>query len=655
VTSRRPAHEPEPPPLPRPLAYLWYGMAGGLCGGAAIGVFEALVVLSVTRPTEYRALVYAWLVYGLFGAVAGAGVGAVLVPFGRLVGMVAARAWCLGFFAVAAGLGAGVLQRTLGARLDPGVGAAVLCVVALLAVVGVWFGGHLLTKTPLRILTRPRGTAGFWGAGLGVATLLSLSPAPGGAGTMAPRRAQPATFAQKPDVLLIVVEGLRTDALPTMPALAAFAADAVVFEQHVAASSWTRASVASLLSARSPSRHGAAGRDGVLADPVVTVAELLRDAGYATGALPNSPDLSATWGLDQGFDWYPYDPDYPLGASASVHMLALYGTAAGLYARFDPTERRQHHYRPADEQLARARTFLDTNAAGGAAAGDRAFLFVHLREPQAPWFPEPPDGTAYTREAHPTPLPDEAPALRARYAVGVARVDAALGRFFGELSAAGRYDELLIVVTASHGLELGDHGGAWDGATVYDELVHVPLLVKLPGNARAGTRVPWQVRQVDIAPTIADLTGFPPDPAWEGSSLFDDPFDDHLALLLPPETEADEEPDADAPVPAPFVPPTWATHPGSRDALVELDLDGVSLRAVRSVGRKLVQVLRAAPNGRRLPSLACFDLLADPGETRDLTRDDPDCAGALAARLQRVGEGLRAPPVPAPEEDPVDE
>ncbi|MDP2309772.1 MAG: sulfatase-like hydrolase/transferase [Pseudomonadota bacterium] len=657
MTSRPPDARPrDAAPLPHPLAYLWYAGAGGLCGGSAAGAVEALIVLSVTRPSEYQALAYAYLAYGLLGAVSGVALGALLVPCGRLVGMVAARAWCLGFFAVAAGLGAGIVHLSLGARVGAEAGMSlVVGALALGAFVGVWLGGHLLTKTPLRILLRGRGTASLWGAGLGVAALLSLSPAPGGTGTMAPRRPQPDTFVEKPDVLVLVVDGLRADALPSMPALSAFASDAVVFEQSVAASSWTRASIASLLSSRAPSRHGAARRDGVLADEVVTLSELLRDAGYATGGLPGTPDVSATWGLDQGFDWYPFDPDYPLGASASVHTLALYATAARAYARIDPTEHVRHHYRPADEQLARAREFLDANAAAGGASGDRAFLFVHLLEPQAPWFPEPLDGTAYTREAHPAPPPEEAPALRLAYAVGVSRVDAALGRFFASLSAAGRYDDLLIVVTAGQGLELGDHGGAWDGTTAFDEIVHVPLLVKLPGNARGGTRVPWQVRQVDIAPTIADLTGFAPDPGWEGLSLFDDAFDDNLAPSLPPDGVEEGEEGAPDPEAPPFAPPTWANHPGSRDALIELDLDGTSLQAVRSRGRKLVQVLRAAPNGRRLPSLACYDLLMDPGELRDLTRDDPTCAAALAERLQLLGEGPPSAPVPEPLEEPPHE
>ncbi|MDP2314405.1 MAG: sulfatase [Pseudomonadota bacterium] len=644
-----------PPPLPHPLAYAWYGLAGGLCGGSAVGAIEALAVLSVTRPAEYEALAYAYLLYGVVGAAFGAGVGALLVPVGRLVGVVAARAWCLGFFAVAAGLGTGIARAALpGAATYEGLLGVGFGVGAL---VGVWLGGHLLTKTPLRVLPRPRGTFALWGGGLVVATMLSLSPAPGAQGTVAPRRPQPGSFAEKPDVLLIVVEGLRADALtlgaaeaPAVPgagartpALAAFARDAVVFEQHVAASSWSRAAVASLLASRAPSRHGAAARAGVLRDDVVTLAELLRNAGYATAGLPDTADLAATWGLDQGFDWYPFDPRYPLAASASARMLTLYGAAARLYARVEPTDRARDHYRPAPAQLDRVGEVLDAN--GSATGGDRTFVFVHLAEPGGPWFPEPADGTAYRRADHPMPPPDGAAALRPRYLTEVERVDGALGRFFADLKARGRYDGLLIVVTGSHGLELGDHGGAWDGASLYDELLHVPLLIKLPGGARAGTRVPWQVRQVDLAPTVADLAGFDADAGWEGTSLFDDAFDDHLALLHPPDAE-----EWSAEEVAAFTPPTWAEHPGSRDALSELDLDGMSLQSVRSGGRKLVQALRLAPKGRRLPALACYDLLLDPGELRDLTRVDPSCPASLAARLQALAEAPPAEAAPEPDD-----
>ena len=628
-----------PPPLPRPLAYLWYGAAGGLCGGAVAGGVEALGVLSTMRPTEYEALAYAWLAYGLIGAAYGAGIGALLVPVGRLAGIGGARAWSVGFGAVSAAVGVVVVRAALGpaAPMGPiggGFGA--------LALVVVWLGGHLLTKTPLRVLQRPRGTAALWGAGLVVTTMLSLSPAPGALATLTPRRLQAASFTEKPDVVLIVVSGLRADALdpavlgaPT-PALAALAADSVVFEQNVAASAWTRATVGSIFTSMPPSRHHAT--EGVLPEDTVTLAELLRDGGYATGGLPGTPELTTTWGLDQGFDWYPFAPDHPLGASASASRLTLYGLGARIYARFDPTERVEHHRPSAERLLDEGRAFLDANR------GDRAFLFVHLQEPQGPFFPDPPDGTAYTREAHPMPAPEESADLRRRYAVEVARVDAALGRFFAALKADSRYDPLLVVVTGAQGIELLDHGAAWDGATLYDELLHVPLLVKLPGNARAGTRVPWQVRQIDLAPTVADLTGFEAAPAWEGTTLFEDAFDDHLALLSPPEFALDE-------TDPPFAPPTWATHPGSRDAFIELERGGASVQAVRSGGRKLVQVLRRAPGVRRLPSLACFDLLADPGETRDLTRDDPSCPAEMAGRLAALGSAPAATSAPIPEDE----
>ncbi len=637
MTTRRAI--PEPPP--RPLAYAWYGLAGGLCGGAVVGAVEALARLSLIRPTEYEALAYAYVLYGGIGAVLGLGGGVLLVPVGWWLGVTPARAWSLAFHGVAAVLGVTVIRAASDASSP--LFEAAPAGLGLVALVGIWLGGHLLTKTPLRMLHRPRGTAASWGGGLVVVTLLSLAPAPGAVGTLAPHRPQAATAA--PDVVLVVIDGLRADALGrpgATPALDAFAADAVVFEQHVAASASTGPAVGALFSGRSPSRQGSAAQPGALADDVVTLAEHLRDAGYATGGLPNTPELAATFGFDQGFDWYAFDPAYPLGASASTHTLALYGVVARLYKRLDPTERISDHFRPAADQLTRARAFLDANA------GDRAFVFVHLVEPAGPWFPAPFDGTAYTRADHPTFGAGEGSAeARARYAGAVDRVDGALGAFFGGLRSAGRYDDALVIVTGDHGLELGDHGGAWDGETLYDELVHVPLLVKLPGNARAGTRVPWQVRQVDLAPTLADLAGLAPDPGWEGASLFEDAFDDHLARLLPPEPFEDED-EADRLARSAFVAPTWADHPGSRDALSELDHDGTVLQSVRSGGLKLVQVLSHGPGARRLPSLACYDLLVDPGESRDLTRDDPTCPARLAARLHALVASV-APRAPADE------
>jgi len=518
----------------------------------------------------------------------------------------------------------------------------------LLSLVGVWIGSNLLSKTPLRVLPGPKGTFVAWGGLVGLAFLFSRAVPPVAGGDRVPDRPQ-AGLERAPDVILLLVDTLRADALgvygagpEATPALDALARDAVVFDQSIAAASWTRPAVASLLTSRWPSGHRCLGKDSMLAPEIETLAETLQGAGYATGGFPNSAHVTAAVGFGQGFDWYPYDPTWPLGAAESSYGLTLYAAARVLLARLEPARRVQHHYHPAEEQLPRALDWVR------AQNGARSFLFVHLMEPHDPYFAHPYDGTSVSRATTPDPPPSGLAHHRRLYAGEVAHVDAEIGRFLDALRAEGRYDRSLIVVTADHGEEFLDHGGWWHGTSLYEEQIHVPLLVKLPGNARAGTRVPWQVRSVDIAPTVVATAGLSFGAGWVGDTLFPDELDSWLALLRPPVTPALEgaAPEG-APSPGPtdaepYVPPTWADHPGSRPALAEQDFDGYALRALRSDGRKLVRV-DAAPPGQpsRLPRVACYDLLADPGERRNRAGDGSGCEIALEPLLEAgssVGE-----------------
>jgi len=366
----------------------------------------------------------------------------------------------------------------------------------------------------------------------------------------------------------------------------------------------TQASVASLLTSLPPTSHGTFGPEARLPEAAATLAEQLRDAGYATGGLPDDAAVTGAYGFDQGFDWYPYTPDWPGGARQSSAALTLYGLARAALA---PGEL---PYTPAADQLARAAEHLAANA------GERTFTFVHLREPES------------ARD-------------RAAYAAAVGQVDGQLGRFFDDLRADGRYDDTLIVVTADHGLALGEHGAVGPGGSLYDEQLHVPLLVKLPGGARAGTRVPWQVRQIDVAPTVLDVAGFAPHPTWAGASLFDDRFDEDLARLLPPEGYGPDDP--------PFLAPTWGAHPASRVALAELDGGPWRLEALRAAGRKVVRASRGAP----VAPVQSFDLEEDPGETRNRAGASLAWELTLLSTLQRALDQAvrhRIDRLPGPEE-----
>jgi arylsulfatase A-like enzyme len=97
----------------------------------------------------------------------------------------------------------------------------------------------------------------------------------------------------------------------------------------------------------------------------------------------------------------------------------------------------------------------------------------------------------------------------AQYDGDIAYGDREFGRFIRGLRGAGLYDRALVVFTADHGEEFLDHGKWLHGRSVFDELVRVPLIVKLPGQADAGRRVRDQVRSVDILPTILENEGLP--------------------------------------------------------------------------------------------------------------------------------------------------
>lgn len=571
-------------------------LSAGLIAGSLVGAAEALWVLQSMMPSEYGALGYAAVLYGVIGGAIGLVVGVLLLPLPLTV----ARRWTLTFAVVVGTFGGWILDALVDTYSfeDQGVpGDVRLALAAGLVAFGLfatWMGTNLLTKTPLRVIPSLRGTLTLWLGGLALACLFSAMPAPGATGTLTPRHPQ---GAPRPDVLLVVLGSLRADA--ATPALDALAADGVRFDQHVSASAWSRTAVASLFTGLDPSSHGCLRRSATLSPDARTLAEVLQDAGYATGGFPATADLSAAWGLGQGFDWYPYAPAFPLFATESVASLSLYAPLRRAWEAVVPTRTVAEVHPPADAQFASATAFLDANS------GARTFSFVHLADPGEPWFL---DGTRVDR----TGPPD---VIRARYAAEVADADAALGAFLDRLRAAGRYDGMLIVVTADHGLELGEHGAHGDGGTLYDEQIHVPLVIKLPGNARAGTRVGWQVRQIDVAPTIAEVVGVGADPAWQGQMLFDDAFDGHLA-------EADR---------------AWGEQDASRPALAEQDARGYRLQALRRDGEKVIEMLRAPRgNPRQQPPVQFFDLERDPGERDNLDGRGLTDEAAMQAALEEL-------------------
>ncbi len=596
---------------------VWFGISSGLIAGTLVGFCEGIYVLAGASTGEYVALIYGSVLYGLAGMVAGAVVGMALALLGLLVSLRPPLAWTVGFVTVFSGLGL-ILARYLirqgvydNLPLPMGTEALLLVGAAMVVAVGIWLGLILLQRTPLKILLTVRGTVTLEGLFLLLAAIFSFTPVDFDSLTdLTPERHQPPDLHEHPNIILIVVDTLRADHLgaygETMgltPALDRLAAQGVVYEQAFASATWTRAAMASLMTSTPPSVHRTATPMASLPEEQVTIAELLSDRDYITGGLPNDLNVTRSFNFQQGFDYFQYlAPRYLAGATESASRLSFYRFLHLQLQRSQPAHVRprvEDHYQPAEQVLQQAQRFVRANAS------QRFFLWIHLMEPHEPYFPHPLGGESISRAASPWPPRGEAPRIRQLYAGEVGWLDQQVGGFLRWLEESGLADETVVILTADHGEELGDHGGWWHGSTLYEEQLHIPLIIRLPDARGAGARISQQVSQLDIAPTIAWLSGGQADPSWQGRSLMG------IDQLGPRR---------------------------DRPLIAEEHAEGSELRAIREGGWKYI---RARPgNTRGLATEELYHVAVDPHERHNLIGREGATQARLAARLRQ----LTAPP-----------
>jgi arylsulfatase A-like enzyme len=292
------------------------------------------------------------------------------------------------------------------------------------------------------------------------------------------------------NIIVITVDALRADHLgcygyarPTSPHIDALSADSVVFDRAYAASSWTTPSLASLHTGLYPSAHQAS-LNTALSSEAQTMAELFARAGYRTAAFVATTQPLAKQGIFRGFE----------------------------------TQRAE--VPSADEITAWAE----------AAPGKPFFMWLHYLEPHGPY--NPPESYArlfaaagasgQQRLPKRSCRPAGAVALEnavGRYDAEIRSVDDRLHEFLTKLAAHPAIRRSLIVFSADHGEEFCEHRGCDHGATLYEEIIRVPLIMHFPGSRGVRRRVPQSVRSIDLAPTLLSLAGLPPAARSEGESL----------------------------------------------------------------------------------------------------------------------------------------
>lgn len=325
-----------------------------------------------------------------------------------------------------------------------------------------------------------RGTRWTW-------SLAALALALGGCRGKG-RESGPVHAAQGTPVILISIDTLRADHLPAYgygkvetPALDTLRKDGVLFERAYSVTPLTFPSHTSLLTGMFPAQHGVRDNVGYPLDTkkiesgeISYLPRLLKGAGYATGGAVSAYVLLGKNGLSEGFDFY----------EDSIEFRSSTGLG-GLQ-------------RPGGDTLKLAEGWID------GVAEKPFFLFFHLYEPHSPYEPPEPYASRYAN----------------KYDGEIANADAIVGGLLDDLKRRGLYDKALIVVLSDHGEGLGDHGEDEHGVLLYDEAIHVPLLVKLPGGQRAGAKVGRPVELTDVAPTVLGLLGLEVPKAMPGVSLF---------------------------------------------------------------------------------------------------------------------------------------
>ncbi len=377
--------------------------------------------------------------------------------------------------------------------------------------------------------------------------------------------------AARPNVVLILIDTLRRDHLPfygygkdTAPFLSRLASRGVVFENAYSVSSWTAPATASLFTSLYPFEHGVvhgvalAKRQerlkGVeirlpkLPRAAETIPEALRRRGYATWAITENPNLTPEMGFDQGFDHFSAFPKHLEAETITTRLFEL---------------------------------------AEGIRALPPYFLYLHYMDVHGPYRERPPFfDPGLTGD----------PRRISAYDSGVHHVDTHIRRAFEGL---GWERDTLIIVTADHGEELADRGHFGHGATLFAEVLDVPLLVYPPGGAASGRRVADRVSLIDVLPTLREVSGLPQAASDAGENLW--PLVRDPAASLPPRPL--------------FAHLRRGARKDGREAALRATLEGRWKR------------IGGDPGGAML-----FDLVDDPGERDNQARARPE----IEERLRRL-------------------
>ena len=480
---------------------------------------------------------------------------------------------------------------------------------------GEWAGRTVTLR--LRGAAAEAGTLLYWGGP--VVRVRGEQPrverASAARAALAERQAPPSK------IIFILADTLRRDRLPwhggeraNVPVLSRIAEQGMVFTHTVSQATWTKVSVPSILTSLYPSTHGLVEIADRLPSSVTTLAEALREAGYATYATSSVPFTGKLTNLHQG-----------------VETLSERGSIGDLPHSGAKTSR---------TYIDRLLPWIDSHTE------TPFFVFLHVFDPHSPFEPYAPYDTLYTDEgeiaahrkrietvkehiddehmrgdAMPTSKELAAAEVDAEafvdteldwYDGSIRGMDAEIGRLIERLTQLGIDDETLIVFMSDHGEEFLEHGRHFHGNNAYGEMLNVPLMMWWPGVIPAG-RSDEVVQSIDVLPTVLDLARIAVPDQAQGQSL--------VPLMVQGE------------VPSRI---GWVSRPAFAERLAMEDDESIPAEeqvdslVIVADGWKLIRNSRR-PEG--WPEFELYDYENDPMDQTNVAEDHPDIVAGLAAEL----------------------
>lgn len=331
----------------------------------------------------------------------------------------------------------------------------------------------------------------------------------------------------RPNILLVMVDALRADHLgcygyerDTTPFIDQLAATGMRFAEATSSSSWTTPSVMTTMTSLLPRQHTVITTKRTLPPHITTLALELKKRGYHTVAVTVNPCASAKLGFGRGFDVFD---DFTILLNVELNVFDALGTA----------EKKSIHRIPTSRKI----SDLALGYLRDAPAGKPWFLFLFYFDPHGDYTPPkryakmfdpdyrgPATGRVYGGPAagytYQYPSPADLNHVIALYDGEIRYTDDEFRRFFRKATDAGKVsDNTVTVITSDHGEEFNEHGGTKHGRTLFEEVVHVPLILHWPRRIAKASVSRRQVGLIDIMPTLLTAAGQPVPAACTGTDL----------------------------------------------------------------------------------------------------------------------------------------